>query len=394
VKSFPKFWQSVRTTFRIGLPVAVVLTCVLIALSFVKPLARPLAYIEERLIDYRMERAWDREAAEYPSIAIITISNEDLADYTDWSPTPRDYLARVIAALDELAPRAIGLDFFFMRAQTPERDRKLLDTLREAKAPIVLGAAQRVNLGRADDDPEADKLLAFQRSFIASSQRPAGFLSLHYDPDHVIRVASSSALDDWPNDSFAAVLAKMAGAENIPASFRVAWLRGADGQHAAFRVIGARTLLDAQTERGPEWAALGQSLKNRIILVGNIAPNMDQHRTPLGVITKSSESGTMIHAHLVAQLLDGRYFADAGPMLLFGLLLSRSLLGFFAGIRSRSRLAISIAVTGGAVGLLILDARMLDVSRTVIPITLLVIAWVLAFAAGSGFARGGLRVVV
>jgi hypothetical protein len=95
---------------------------------------------------------------------------------------------------------------------------------------------------------------------------------------------------------------------------------------------------------------------------------------------------------MIAQLLDGRYFAEAGPMLLFGLPLSRSLLGFFAGVRSRSRLAILIAVTGGAVGLLILDARMLDISRTVIPITLLVLAWVLTFAVGAWFARSGARV--
>jgi hypothetical protein len=72
VINFPDFWQSVRTTFRIGLPVAVVLTSVLIALSFAKPLARPLAFIEEKLIDYRMERAWDGLPGEYPSVAVIT----------------------------------------------------------------------------------------------------------------------------------------------------------------------------------------------------------------------------------------------------------------------------------------------------------------------------------
>jgi hypothetical protein len=82
----------------------------------------------------------------------------------------------------------------------------------------------------------------------------------------------------------------------------------------------------------------------------------------------------VVHAQLVAQLLDGRYFADAGPLLLVGLLLSRSLLGFFAGVRSRSRLAMCLALLGGAGGLLILDARMLDLSRVVIPMTLLVIA--------------------
>jgi CHASE2 domain-containing sensor protein len=164
-------------------------------------------------------------------------------------------------------------------------------------------------------------------------------------------------------------------------------LRDADRQHPAFRVIPAQMLLDAQTERGPEWASLGRGLRNRIILVGTVAPNMDQHQTPLGVLTKSLATGVEVHAHLIAQLLDGRYFADAGPLLLFGLLLSRSLLGFFAGARSRSRLTISTAVAGGAVGLLILDARMLDVSRIVMPITLLVIAWVVMFAAGVWFAR-------
>ncbi len=392
--NFPDFWQSVRTTFRIGLPVAVVLTSVLIALSLAKPLARPLAFIEEKLIDYRMERAWDRLPGEYPSVAVITIGIDDLADYPSWSPVPRDYMARVIAALDELAPRAIGLDSFFIRAQTSERDEKLLSALRAAKAPIVLGALQRVNLGAADDDPEADKMLAFQRSFIASSGRPAGFLSLRYDSDQVVRVASSSAPQDWPQKSLAAVLAEVAGAKNIAPSFRIAWLRSADAQHAAFRVIPARTLLEAQKARGADLGSLERILKNRIVLVGYSMPNSDLHHTPLGVVTGSPQSGVMVHAQLVAQLLDGRYFADAGPLLLVGLLLSRSLLGFFAGVRSRSRLAMCLALLGGAGGLLILDARMLDLSRVVIPMTLLVIAWGLAFVAGGWSARRGRRVAV
>jgi CHASE2 domain-containing sensor protein len=190
------------------------------------------------------------------------------------------------------------------------------------------------------------------------------------------KFASSLAPEDWPTESFAALLAKMAGAQKVPPSFRVAWLRGADGEDTAFRMITARALLEAQAKRGPEWAAIAQGVRGRVILVGGAFQNMDQHQTPLSVITKAHERGVSIHAQLVAQLLDGRYFAEAGPLLLFGLLLSRSLVGFFAGI------AISVAVVGGAVGLLLLDARLLDVSRIVIPITLLVLAWLLGFLAG------------
>lgn len=221
---YRNLWESVRTTFRIGLPVGLALTCALISLSYAKALARPLAFLEEEFIDYRMKRAWDREAVEYPSVGIITISGEDVDGY----PTPRDYLARVVAALDALAPRAIGLVSLFVEPQTPERDGKLLNSLRAAKIPIVLGTLKRENLGRDAGDPVADKELAFQKSFVASSGQSAGFLSLHYDRDSAVRIASSSTPDDWPNESFAAVLAKMGGAENIPASFRVAWLRGAD----------------------------------------------------------------------------------------------------------------------------------------------------------------------
>jgi adenylate cyclase len=281
----------------------------------------------------------------------------------------------VLTAIDEMAPRAIGLDYLFIRPQSPERDQQLLAALARIKAATVLGAVQNPAVFTAEQ-------LAFQRSFVATSERPAGFLTLHYDPDKVIRIASSLAPEDWPTESFAALLAKMAGAQKVPPSFRVAWLRGADGEDTAFRMITARALLEAQAKRGPEWAAIAQGVRGRVILVGGAFQNMDQHQTPLSVITKAHERGVSIHAQLVAQLLDGRYFAEAGPLLLFGLLLSRSLVGFFAGIRSRSRVAISVAVVGGAVGLLLLDARLLDVSRIVIPITLLVLAWLLGFLAG------------
>ena len=372
--------EALGITVRIGLPVAVALTCALVALTYVKPLAPALSYFEDRLIDYRMEQAWDRETAEYPSIAVITIDDDDLADYQSSSPIPRDYLARVIEALDALAPRVIGVDLFFIHPQTPESDDKFVAAARSAKVPIVLGALHPANLGRADD-AAADKMLTFQRSFIASTGQRVGFLSLQYDPDNVVRVIRTSAPSGWPSESLDAVIAKIAGVENIPPTFRIAWLRTSEGQRDAFRVITARTLLDAHTQRGVAWTALVERLEDRIVLVGIAFTNRDQHHTPLAVITRSPDSGTLIHAHVLAQLLDGRYFSDAGPLLLFGLLFSRSLLGFFAGVRSRSYLALSLALVGGAIGLFLLDVRMLDVSRVVIPITLLIVAWVLAFLA-------------
>ena len=105
--------SSIGVTLRIGLPIAAVLACALIGLSFIKELTRPLAYIEEKLIDYRMVGSWDRTPSEHPSIAIVTISEDDLAEYENWIPTPRDFLARVLTAIDEMAPRAIGLDYLF-----------------------------------------------------------------------------------------------------------------------------------------------------------------------------------------------------------------------------------------------------------------------------------------
>ncbi len=172
--SFPDFWQSVRTTFRIGLPLAAVLTCTLLALSFFPPLTRPLSIIEQSLIDYRMAQAWDRLPAEYPSIVIVTISEDDLVDYKDWIVTPRDLLARVVAAVDEMSPRAIGLDYYFVSAQTPERDEQLLTALRQAKAAMVIGAVQ-------NPDVFTQRQLEFQKSFVAASGRQAGFLSVARD---------------------------------------------------------------------------------------------------------------------------------------------------------------------------------------------------------------------
>jgi adenylate cyclase len=383
---FSGFKEAFGITLRIGLPVAVVLTCALVALTYVKPLAPVLSHLEDKLIDYRMEQAWDRERAEYPAIAVVTIDNEDLAQYQSAVPIPRDFLARIIDALDALAPRVIGLDLFFIHPQTPERDDKFRAAVRGAKVPVVLGAAQLENLGGADD-AATEKMLAFQRSFIMSTGQRAGLLSLAYDADSVVRVVHTSAPGAWPGESLDAVIAKIAGVENIPPMFRIAWLRGSEGQRDVFRVITARELLDAHAEQGAAWTALRQKLKDRIVLVGIALTHMDRHHTPLGVITRSPDSGTLIHAHILAQLLDGRYFSNASPLLLFGLLVSRSLLGFFAGVRSRSYLALSLALVGGAVGLFLLDARMLDVSRVVIPITLLILAWALAFLAAFFLSR-------
>ena len=99
--------------------------------------------------------------------------------------------------------------------------------------------------------------------------------------------------------SFARLLAEADGKDVSDAGDPIPWTLNSSAGTNAFFIIPARDVL-AKTSS----AIAG--LRDRIVLVGGDFQNREVYRVPLSVRTGDEMTGLMIHAHILAGMLDRR----------------------------------------------------------------------------------------
>ena len=321
----------------------------------------------------------DRVADRHEDIVVVLVDPATFND-TVISPIPRATFAQLIGVLDAMGPRAMGLDFFFVAPQDSEKDLLFLDAVRSAKSPIVLGAIEADNL----DQPQKD----FQQQFLSSSGRPAGLLSLHYDGDHVIRRKRTS---DEPasKEGFAHSVARAAGASLKAADqlfefMPIAWVLGPN-HNEPFLTISAKDLLPGANQA--RLSELQRLIAGKIVLIGIDMPNSDLHDTSLSASTGDKMLGVMVHAQILAQLLDGRYLMELAATPRRVLLFVVALFGFCLGWVAKPRLSGLLTIIMATGILVALDAASYSFLRIALPVGLDLYVWLVAIVAGWSAAR-------
>lgn len=356
---------------------AISIVCVFaIGALFYPPLRAKILQIEPWTADWRTALLSDRTPVAYPEIVVVIINNKTLAGYAYTSPTPRDLLAKVFSTIDRAAPKVIGLDFYFIKPT--DKDEILIDALQKAKAPVVIGAIDR----RYPQFAAAE--LEFQKRFLTATGRAAGYNDLLHDADDVVRYTAPPADSDYPQ-SFALRVANASKPVELVEPTRIAWLLGRGADLDPFPTMPAEALF---VEAGMDAPAIEQArrlseqLNNKVVLISGEYPYLDRHRTPLSLRTGSNMLGVKIHAHIVAQLLDGRRYsvlsAARQELLLAGLACFGFALGWLFWRRRVDFLSLSVAT----VALVAIDAATYTGARLVLPFTLALWAWFIGVTAG------------
>ena len=334
--------------------------------------------VEHRLSDFRTGWLADQKPVQHERLAVVLVDEDTMAD-APYDVMDRALLARLVRTLDGHGAKAIGLDVVFYKDTEPEKDRDLMAAIREARAEIVIAAADpRVEI--------LDQQRAYQRRFLEATGRQPGYATLRYDRDDTVRRKAGPANPpDFPV-SFVARLTSAVGVPDPDPAGRIAWLRQPRNGSSTFFAVNARSLLDPAVG-----AALAPRFKDRIVLVGGGFTDRDRHLTPLfdsdGERGSSRVHGVFLHAHAIAQVLDGRRIREIeGWMVVWPI----SLLGFILGWSFR-QLGFSWFVGGGATAVLIvLDILLFWQWRLVLPYTPATIAW-FAGAIGGYVAGRALR---
>lgn len=344
----------------------------LVAPSWVPGLKR----LEHQTADLRTAWLADRNADFDPNVAVVLITDTTLQDYPFILPPDRGLMADIVKAVDAAGAKAIGVDFYFGRKTDSEKDAALLAALRDAKTRVVLGALDargKINARQA----------AFQRDFIAATGRPAGYLNLRTEPDGIVRFrAGADAKTEFPL-SFAALVAKAAGTKEPEPADPISWLNPPWGQDNAFLTLPAEALLagtdanKAAVEKG-----LIAGLANKTVLIGGDIAYLDRHATPVSGKGIDAVPGVFVHAQDLAQRMDGRTLVELGDgrsnaAILLSAFMA-AVLGWIFGIKHYNLIGWTAATTllFGA------DALVFAQMRVILPISLMLAAWVCGAAAG------------
>lgn len=323
----------------------------------------------------------ERPPRSHRDIAVVLITEHTLAELPYITPIDRRLIGRLVKSLDHLGVRAIGLDILFDQATEPNKDAELLERFKLTRATLVLGGAD-------ERTPLSAHRRAWQTGFLEKAGLSYGFFNLRYDvreaaQSHVIRNRAAPAPGSSFKMSFAETLARAAGAPVLPASRRIAWLRGAPGSDT-FLVIDADAVLAAgEDPNGLLARTLEDQFNGRIALVGVDMLERDRHPTPLSAVEGGDMLGVMVHAQVLASLIDGRSLADLGHAGASALAGSATLLGFLLGWFSPRRgIVTTILMGAGIVGLMGVSVFILWQFKAIVPVAAIVAAFVGAAMVG------------
>ena len=327
-----------------------------------------LLRFEHALGDVRTSFLSDQLPSQHPHVAIVGITDQTLSDYKTRLPIDRALLARLIDAIDAAGARAIGIDVLFYRTAPADNEDLFIAAIRRAKAKVVLAAAdERLGLSQ----PQIDRQLAF----FAQAGRPAGFVNLATERDWVVRFKAQPAPGTAYPKSFAQLLAEAAGFPAGGGLRRIAWLREPRDGSDTFLTIPAETLLGAAGD--PLVQAARGGLRDKIVILGGLFPDMDQHLTPMTSRTHDRMPGAVVHSHIVAEMIDRRGIGQVevdSLVLRLGLAVLAGF-GFLIGWRYRLKRQGILLGSLATIVILVIDTIVFWQFRIILPIVLALLAW-------------------
>ncbi|MEO0590355.1 MAG: adenylate/guanylate cyclase domain-containing protein [Pseudomonadota bacterium] len=331
-------------------------------------------------------------------VVAVVFFDETLYQLEKRSPLPREVIASALRYLDDMNPKAIGIDILFDQPQ--EADFELVETLRAMKTPVSVAYA---NTRTNEDDIGAQQqeyLEAFLAELEGSRSHPA---SIRLD-------AAFGATRVWPSiePDLPPVLGRsMVGDAGGP----VGRFEGYEGA-IEFR----RSLYEDQSGSGDEAGEadavsaplfsaldislfidpdpailpfLAEQIEGKYILIGGDIVDYDRKEVTFTSIDGDEPAGIYVHAEMIAQMLDGNAMtpiSEAVKWALAVLVVLTAVLVALLEWPARRLVPMLIALFGLFIGAPVV-MHVNNVDTYGLPAVGWLVAWVLAFTAMTTVAR-------
>ncbi|MGP1351688.1 MAG: CHASE2 domain-containing protein [Parasphingopyxis sp.] len=301
-------WRRARR--EIG-PTRFVATIVLLVLAlFVARYSWTMPFtdeIERVLFDVRASYAME-QVEEDDRIVIIVYDEDTLLDTGVRSPLDREILAQALANIDTLQPDGIAIDILFDQA-TPN-DALLIDALRSMTTRTYVPRVSPEHSPQLGLQPrQMDFLADFLRQTDTDAVDETSVV-LTADEDNVARRWPAQP-DDLP---------PLMSNSLAPGNEAYREYRGSIAYRTPLYEDGAVFLkLPIGFFADPEMApAFAEFVTGRHVLIGTDLNDRDRFETPISRLTDGATiPGVEVHAHMLAQILDGVMFAQIPPWILW-----------------------------------------------------------------------------
>jgi adenylate cyclase len=325
-------------------------------------------------------------------ILLLVYTDETLQRVGKRSPVDRHILAQALRVIDQLQPRAIGIDIFIDQAQ-PE-DEELIAALRAMRTPTYLAFTTHA----ANPSQVAVWQEQWMRRFFGrvgpSHLQPA---SIRLDTD-----LADMVMRRWPGAGDDPQL-RIPLLANAMASSHTEFIgyRGAidftrappQSEARRFNKIQIDTIIPDASLPAEVQRALAEGfadqIRGRYILIGGDINDADDFETPMTRFGFGWTKGIEVHAQLLAQQLDGRMRAAVPSWALW---LTALLLVVAGGLTaafdfSGWRLALALLIQIAAIAWLPFQLHFLNVDTLSIPAAGWGGGWLLAFIGVGTAAR-------
>lgn len=226
-------------------------------------------------------------------IVMVVFNDQTLIATRKRSPLDRATLSRALASMDGMGVKSIGIDILFDQPQ--DEDDQLRATLARMKTPVWLAYAAAASNADQIIYDQQQFLDAFMASVRSPKVRPAS-IRLNVDADNVAR--------SWPDrvaklpDLMTRAMAPAQGYEAYRGSIAYRLPRSSE------RPVFASFPIDLFTDPAVG-AAFADQVRERHVLIGGDIVDIDQFETPMTPATGRTMVGLEVHAHMLAQMLDG-----------------------------------------------------------------------------------------
>ena len=388
-------WRNVREAglARLLFTAMMFLLAVLVArFSWYLPLTD---FAERGLYDTR-SYAFVERVEQDPRILLVEYSDQTLIEAKKRSPLDRGMLADALKKLDQLGPKAIGIDIIFDQPQ--DEDPLLIETLRAMKTPTAIAY---LNMETNEGDLIYEQQ-AFLDSFLAQLEGSNAFpASIRLsDEAGVTRIFPQIDPDLPPLLARAMLQSAGEGARRLPGyegsiHYRIG-LRDNDAEGDGNSKVSTPVFsaLEVQSINAlpddPEILELLRSqIEGRYVLIGSNLVDVDQFSTSLTSNTNQTIPGVQIHAAMLAQMLDGRAKPRLPSLNLWVLAVLMVILGVFTGLLEFDNWRIYPLVALQAVMVFALPFIMhwQGVDTFDLPAVGWILGWVMSFSAVTSAAR-------
>ena len=319
----------------------------------------PATELEVRLED-RVRIAFSEASVEQNSrISLVVIDEATMATLPYRSPVDRGFLSQIVDILATSGASAIGIDVLLDQPTESDKDAALARAIDAFDGPSVIAWAD----ARAGMTEAQSSWLA---QFVEASGARPGFANLQQDQDGVVR-HHVSALTGTAVQSFAGRLAGRASPRDGMDEWRIDWRLPQANSAPVFQKTPAHVLplMTANPQILETW------FRDRIVLIGADLPQQDRHVTPLSLVQGGMPTtGVQIHAHLIAQLLEGTVVTETPSTAELGYLLCVAVLAVLISvlpIHFVLRLVILTVLAAGHLALLVMIFRELGALLPIIP---------------------------